>query len=330
MANAVVQERKGRSDTFRPVYKLHARLRGHTQEISVVKFSPDGSLLASASADGQVMLWSVEEEELACSLIGHKAGISDIDWSADGNTLVSASDDHTLILWDVINAKEKRVLHGHKDMVFCVAYNRKSPYIASGSFDCNIFVWDAQTGKRCSILSGHTDLVTAVDFHIKQQHLVSCGRDGFVRLWDWRTGMCFKQSNPSLEMAFVKYAPNGTYLLYAGYDHKLILCEHEPMKVRKTYEGHVNNKFCVNADFVRTVREKMIASGSEDGKVYLWDLNTKELLQRLEGHEGIVVSVTCHPTDHMIASAAITQTKHTIILWRGEMQKVPDYNCNQY
>ncbi len=62
-----------------------------------------------------------------------------------------------------------------------------------------------------------------------------------------------------------------------------------------------------------------MVSGSEDHKIYIWDLSSREILQVLEGHSGlilnhsslflrfldVVLSVTCNPTKNQIASCSI-------------------------
>lgn len=108
----------------RPHYELRHTMRGHTSSISAVKFSPDGTLLAScgwclfisqklkdsgtyfafillSANDKVVKIWSPFTGELIRNLNGHTKGLSDIAWSADSVYLASASDDHTVRIWDV-------------------------------------------------------------------------------------------------------------------------------------------------------------------------------------------------------------------------------------
>ena len=44
---------------------------GHSESVSQVAFSPDGKILASASADGSVKLWDVDSGRQIRSLYGH-------------------------------------------------------------------------------------------------------------------------------------------------------------------------------------------------------------------------------------------------------------------
>jgi len=78
--------------------ELVASLEGHTRWVTGVPFSPDGTRLASAGADGTVRVWSAAAGELVASPEGHSGRV----WGAfspDGTRLASASADRTVALW---------------------------------------------------------------------------------------------------------------------------------------------------------------------------------------------------------------------------------------
>lgn len=84
-------------------------------------------------------------------------------------------------------------------------------------------------------------------------------------------------------------------------------------KFLKIYTGHANKVYCISSTFSVT-NGKYIVSGSEDHCVYLWDLQGKNLIQKLEGHKDTVISVSCHPTENKIASAGLDNDR-TIRIW---------------
>ena len=59
----------------------------------------------------------------------------------------------------------------------------------------------------------------------------------------------------------------------------------------KVAKRHVLSKHQFNfASCFSVTGGKWIVSGSEDNKVYLWDLQSREIVQVLEGHSDIVVA----------------------------------------
>lgn len=111
------------------------------------------------------------------------------------------------------------------------------------------------------------------------------------------------------------HAPPGQYLLQAALNDKVQLVEFASGKVAKTYTGHANTKFCSVMAFATSLGKRpCIAAGSEDGSIFLWDVNSRDVVQRIPGRAGAeapgdghcapVLCVAAHPSAPMLASAA--------------------------
>lgn len=76
-------------------------IAGHQLPVRSVAFSPDGTLLATASGDGSARLWSVPTGRERCRLNTHAPVLTDIAFSPDGRTLAAAATDANIRLWDL-------------------------------------------------------------------------------------------------------------------------------------------------------------------------------------------------------------------------------------
>ena len=70
----------------------------HDREVLVVRFSPDGRFLATASNDGTGRLWVVASGEEALRM-AHELDVLAVGFTLDGQMVISGSDDGTARIW---------------------------------------------------------------------------------------------------------------------------------------------------------------------------------------------------------------------------------------
>jgi len=313
-------------------YQLQHSLVGHERSVSSVKLSPDATRVASSSADKTVRLWEVATGSELLVLRGHKQGVSDVVWSKKGHLLASASDDKTLILWDSSTGKQLRTLEGHTNYVFCCCFNPHDNILASGSFDETVRVWETRSGKCIRELPAHSDPITAIDFNFDGTLIVSSSFDGLCRIWDTATGQCLSTLIPTNNppVSFVRFSPNGKYLLTCTLDNLVLLWDYRTGKKCKTFQGHQNGRFCLQAAFCqgRDKGEARVVCGSEDNNIFVWDINSMQIVQKIEGRAGkedageghcaAVVCVDANPRVGLIVSGALEED-NSVKIWSIEL-----------
>jgi WD40 repeat protein len=175
-----------------PGMKLVRTLRGHTNWIGQIAWSPYGRMLASPSGDKTIRLWDVETGECLKTLEGHQDAVSSVAFDPAGSTLASGSEDGSIKLWEPASGKLLRTLKGHQEAVFSVAFDPADSTLASGSYDTTIKLWDSTSGRLLRTLEGHIYAVVGVSFSSNGSIVASKGTTSCstVRLWHTKTGSC--------------------------------------------------------------------------------------------------------------------------------------------
>jgi WD40 repeat protein len=189
--------------------------RGHSGTINDVRFSPDGSLIASGGQDRAIVLWNSRTGQQVRRLVGHSQAVMSISFSPDGALLASSGSDNEVILWRVANGQRLRTLVGHSKSVISVAFSPNGRMLATGSQDYTVGLWDVASGREIRTLEGHEALVGCVAFSPDGRLLASASLDKTVRIWEVATGRSLKKLVHTQGVAAVVFSPK-THTLISG------------------------------------------------------------------------------------------------------------------
>ncbi|MCA2666608.1 MAG: TIR domain-containing protein [Dolichospermum sp.] len=284
---------------------------GHYGDVLGVKFSPDGEMIASASADNTLKLWKRDGSLLATldeKRGGHKGSVNAVAFSPDGQLIASASTDNTIKLWKTDGTLLK-TLKGHRDTVNAVAFSPDGQLIASAGNDTTVKLWK-RDGSLLRTLKGHRDHVFTVAFSPDGQLIASAGNDTTVKLWK-RDGTLFRKLEGHQDtVKAVAFSPDGQ-LIASGSRDKTIKIWKRDGKLLSTLEGH---EASVNG-LTFTPDGQQIVSGSYDKTVRLWKLDGTLLLMTLRGHSDAVNTVDVH-NDGKNLQIASGSDDNEVRLWR--------------
>ena len=276
------------------------------RSISSISFSPDGKILASANLGKSAYLWDAASHELLHILSGHEGIISSTSFSADGTMLATGGVDNTVKIWAVGTGGLMRTLRGHWGLVSTVAFSPQGDTLASGGDDCTVMLWNVSRETDSHLLQGHTSNVWSLAFSPDSQTLATGSLDKTIRLWNVSTGETLRTLIGSQEWIWsVAYAPDGQTLVSGGGDldtatspARIMLWDVASGKVLKQTEFTTAVVRCVALS-----RERLLAAGTDDGKVMLLDAATLELTRTLGTHAGLVRSLKFSPDGQTLASS---------------------------
>lgn len=182
-------------------------LRGHRRVVRAAGFSPDSSLLLTASADCTARLWSTSSGECLQVLGGHSHGLSAAAFSPSGRHMLTTSLDGTVRVWQVLCPEVEWEAEAQPAVaepnVVSLAYmflamngvvgsavfspDGRKLLLASGSEDIQLL--DAASGELLLTLAGgHQDWVRTAAFSPDGSYIVSAAYDGTVRVWSLQGG----------------------------------------------------------------------------------------------------------------------------------------------
>jgi len=132
------------------------------------------------------------------------------------------------------------------------------------------------------------------------------------RIWDTATGQCLRTlvHEDNAPVTSVRFSPNGKYVLAWTLDSCVRLWDYLKGRCVKTYQGHKNERYSIGGAFgvYGGGTQAFAASGSEDGSIAIWDVVNKELLQRIEGHEGVVLGLDTLSGKGLLVSGGLDRT----------------------
>ncbi|MEU6720172.1 WD40 repeat domain-containing protein [Nonomuraea sp. NPDC046802] len=164
------------------------RVPDHTDVITGMAFSPDGTILATAGFDNRMRLFDVAaRREIPGSPPATGGGfVNDLAFSPDGRRVAFTAADSAVRLWDVARRRTVGVaLIADGGSMSALAFSPDGLVLATGSDDDNVQLWDLLTYRPLGTpMKGHSRAVTAIAYSRDGKTLASVAGDGTARLWN--------------------------------------------------------------------------------------------------------------------------------------------------
>ena len=253
------------------------------------------------------------------NLPGHTNAVETVAYSKDGKFVISGSWDNTARLYTVDTSGGITFLKsftGHFAAVTAVAINYQSTMVATGSKDFTVRIYDIATGKLLFVSRDHKEAISNLLFDPAGLMLFSSSHDGSIRLYDVAN---FENNKVEKVLQFgtkindfILSTAKGAFLVAST---KPVIEQITLKKnVTKSFAGHTGPVNCLDM----SPNKKMLASGSDDKSIIIWDMTTATVLKKLTGHAWKVTSVQFSPDGKYLLSTCNTGE---VKLWNLETGK---------
>jgi WD40 repeat protein/serine/threonine protein kinase len=286
-----------------------------------VVFSPDGRWLVSTHTDGSILVWDVAQRQRVANLNEHSGAVYAVAYSPDGSKIASTGEDSSIIVWNAATGQKEAVLIGHKSKSNGVAFLPGGERLVSCGFQEPSILWDIARGEASqkfasptTSMSGSNGLAVSPDGRwVATSHGIYNTEDGNIVC-----SFVTKLENASPDDNFLSmnsqiyglaFSHDGRFLAAATVaEGHLGLVRTEGWEVvahtKSPDSPYISLSFSPDGDY--------LATGDDNGKVELWNVNPLRLIAVMGRHAARVKSVAFSPDGKQVVSSSDDKT---IALW---------------
>jgi WD40 repeat protein len=285
----------------------------HDASVESVALSPDGSLLASGSDDGALILWDVaKQSRLLGVLPSHPPPAVDaLAFSPDGRRL-AAGRGNDIVLFDVTGGVARSLpgFTGHQKQVESLAFSPDGRLLASGADDGQVLLWDVANGKLLRRIGSHSGEVDSVAFSPNGRMLASGSEDQTVKLWSIDGGEPLSTfTGHTAGVDALAFSPDAMLLASGSDDQSIILWHVRNRRSVRQLTGHQGGV----KGIAFTQDGEVLVSGGQDRSIRFWSVATGSQISRpLTDPEGSVESISLSRDGTLLASGGAGRQ---VLLW---------------
>lgn len=274
-----------------------------------VACSPDGRMVATATAQGQVRIWNLTTCRMYRDLPTVRSRVNAVDFSPAGDVVAAACGDGLTRLYRVEDAMEIERFGMHAGPVLAVAFSPDGERLATAGSESRVAggetgavrIWPSSSVVGCASTLPHPARAHGVAWSPDGSRLATACADGLVREWNAVTGTmlgCFP--GHADDVNWVAWSRDGKRLATASSDGTVRLWNPADGWSSRELKGPVGQAW----EVAFSPDGSRIAGVGADGSLHLWHGESGRHLLALDGHEGPLWGVAFAPDGRSILTGS--------------------------
>lgn len=307
-----------------------ATLSGHREKVISAFFSEDQETIYTVSRDGMLFVWKylsqndfategqedesdMEEDVMLWRIVekhrfNQDAKVSCCTFHPVSNLLVVGFDSGIFGLYELPDFNMIQTLSISQNGIDHVTINKTGEWLAFGASKLGqLLVWEWQSESYVIKQQGHFDSLNAIVYSPDGSKVVTAADDGKIKVWDAYSGFCIVTfTEHTSGVTALQFSKKGNVLFSASLDGSVRAWDLIRYRNFRTFTAATRVQFSSLA--VDPSGEVICAGSLDDFDIHLWSVQTSQLLDRLQGHEGPVSSLSFGYEGGLLASASWDKT----------------------
>jgi len=285
-------------------------IKAHEQTIKDLLFTPDNSLLLTASADHAIRAWAFGSWDYKFELYGHTKSVNKIVLKEADNLLISVSNDLTIRFWELEQRKEILPLKDHKKAIIAAAISPGESLLATGSQDGQITFWCLETMEKLTSVKTTNATLTSLSFAPNSSYLLSGNNSGKIDLWLSLNGKLKQRiPTPLKAIASVIHFARGKKVLTSGLSNAIVVLKTKDWSKQSTIkmpeEALYRSFLSPDEQYIAIVY---------DHTLEIRKLKTGKLLQKVKVKTKVINAVAFSQDNQFLAAAS----SKNVLIWKIE------------